>query len=168
MADVGNLTVSSSSMLTLNKSRKRKINQLDWKNSVRKRLKNIGKSYTSTSGHVVKEKQHSTQGRVCISKGCFKKACANITVEEKVVMFDEFYSRDYNGQSSLITVTPRRLQMVQNKIKCGVNIPTHMRGKHANRPNAISPDVKVKIREHINSFPKQPSHYYRQKTENEF
>ncbi|KAK4883904.1 hypothetical protein RN001_000175 [Aquatica leii] len=38
------------------------------------------------------------------------------------------------------------------------------RGKHTNRPFVILDSVKQEVREHINLFPKVPSHYCREKT----
>nr|CAD7407062.1 unnamed protein product [Timema poppensis] len=66
-----------------------------------------------------------------------------------------------------LCVTPRRLQILQEKMKH--NRPLEdKRGKHRNRVNKISDEVTTKIKEHIDSFPKQESHYSRHKTSNCF
>ena len=41
---------------------------------------------------------------------------------------------------------------------------TDQRGKHAKRPNKISASPTSIIKEHINSFPRMESHYFRKKT----
>lgn len=64
---------------------------------------------------------------------------------------------------NVFSITPRRVQMVQEKMK-QVDVSTSdMRGKHTNRPHKISNDIKDLIREHITSLPAQESHYSRQK-----
>lgn len=63
----------------------------------------------------------------------------------------------------ILKITPRRLQKLQEKIKYNKPLEDG-RGKHLNRPNAIPDNVKNQIRMHIESFPKQESHYSRQKT----
>lgn len=57
--------------------------------------------------------------------------------------------------------------MLQEKIKGGKSCSDE-RGIHKNRPHAITDNTKQQIREHINSFPRQESHYSRNKTKNEF
>ncbi|KAL4118943.1 hypothetical protein QTP88_011821 [Uroleucon formosanum] len=44
--------------------------------------------------------------------------------------------------------------------------PRDNRGKHLNRPYAIDAPVRDLIRQHINSLPRQPSHYSRIATDN--
>ena len=46
-------------------------------------------------------------------------------------------------------------------MKEGDNAPADGRGKHANRPNAVSEDIRSAIRAHIRSFPTYESHYTR-------
>lgn len=65
------------------------------------------------------------------------------------------------------SLTARRLQTLQNKMKEGVDIPRDKRGKHNNRPHTISQGARDLIKEHISSFPKQPSHYSRGKSDKE-
>ena len=67
---------------------------------------------------------------------------------------------------SIFGVTPRRVQMIQIKMKQREVNPNDMRGKHTNRPHAISNEVKNLIREHIKSIPAQESHYSRHDNEN--
>lgn len=61
----------------------------------------------------------------------------------------------------IFSITQRRIQTLQHKLKDGITTPKDGRGKHSNRPHAISDDDRIKIREHISSFPKQISHYSR-------
>lgn len=42
------------------------------------------------------------------------------------------------------------------------------RGKHSNRVNIIDEEIKQNIREHINLFPRVPSHYTRERTKKEY
>ena len=55
----------------------------------------------------------------------------------------------------------RRVEKLVDKLSVGVLITSDMRGKHGNRPNAISDEAKEKIRDHIKSFPHRQSHYSR-------
>lgn len=66
-----------------------------------------------------------------------------------------------------LKVTPRRIQMLVEKLKNGTEIKD-FRGRHTNRPHAITGDIKELVTEHISSFPKQESHYSRSKTNTEF
>jgi len=59
-------------------------------------------------------------------------------------------------------ISQKRLRVVQQKLvekieQYGID----MRGFHNNRPNRLSEDVKMTIREHINSYPTYLSHYKR-------
>lgn len=49
-------------------------------------------------------------------------------------------------------MTPHRVQVLQGKLKTGVDIITDEQGKHSNHPRAIKTDVKDKIREHIQNL----------------
>ncbi|XP_060876766.1 LOW QUALITY PROTEIN: uncharacterized protein LOC132949739 [Metopolophium dirhodum] len=60
----------------------------------------------------------------------------------------------------------RRVMTLQDKIKLGIITPRDNRGKHLNRPHAIDAPVRDLIRLHINSLPRQPSHYSRIATDN--
>ncbi|XP_022160525.1 uncharacterized protein LOC111026704 [Myzus persicae] len=63
-------------------------------------------------------------------------------------------------------ITRRRVMTLQDKIKLGIMTPRDNRGKHLNRPHAIDAPVRDLIRQHINSLPRQPSHYSRIATDN--
>lgn len=64
----------------------------------------------------------------------------------------------------VLKITPRRLQKLQEKLK--FNEPLEdKRGRHSNRPNAIPNTIKDLIKAHIETFPKQESHYARGRTE---
>lgn len=68
---------------------------------------------------------------------------------------------------NIFSITPRRIQILIEKLKDNITV-TDKRGLHKNRPRSITDETKLKIREHINSFPRQESHYSRGKTENEY
>lgn len=59
----------------------------------------------------------------------------------------------------LHAIGKRRVERLVEKMTQGILIASDMRGKHANRPHAISDDAKEKVREHIKSFPHRQSHY---------
>lgn len=67
----------------------------------------------------------------------------------------------------VFSITFRRIQTLQSKLKNGVTIPRDQRGRHSNRPHALKDTDRDLVRQHIRSFPKQPSHYSRAKTEKE-
>lgn len=67
---------------------------------------------------------------------------------------------------NIFAITPRHVQMIQNKMKQTDVCTNDMRGKHMNRPHAIPNDIKNLIREHINSLPAQENHYSRHKNGN--
>lgn len=64
-------------------------------------------------------------------------------------------------------ITKRRVETIQNKIKNNIDTPIDGRGKHRNRPHAIPNLVRRMIRQHIDSFPRQLSHYSRKNSEKE-
>lgn len=64
-------------------------------------------------------------------------------------------------------ITKRRVETVQNKIKNNIDTPIDGRGKHRNRPHAIPNLVRQMIRQHVDSFPRQLSHYSRKNSEKE-
>lgn len=64
----------------------------------------------------------------------------------------------------IFKISMKKIQVLQMKMKEGKIDMKDGRGKHDNRPNRISEDVKIKIRDHINSFPKHESHYSRAKS----
>lgn len=63
--------------------------------------------------------------------------------------------------------TRRRVMTLQDKIKSGIMIPRDNRGKHLNKHHAIDASVRDLIRQHINSLPRQASHYSRIATDNQ-
>lgn len=63
----------------------------------------------------------------------------------------------------LHAIGKRRIEKLVEKMLHGVLIASDMRGKHENRPHAISDELKQKVREHIKSFPRRQSHYSRSK-----
>lgn len=65
------------------------------------------------------------------------------------------------------SITSRRLQWLTDKVKNRAEI-ADKRGCHFNRPRSVPEDTKEVIREHINSFPKQESHYSRGKSTKEY
>lgn len=49
-----------------------------------------------------------------------------------------------------------------------LTLPGDMRGRHSNRPNAISPEIVESIHTHITEFPKRKSHYSRSKNNGKY
>lgn len=62
----------------------------------------------------------------------------------------------------LHAIGKRRTEDICNKLVCGTLFSGDNRGKHKNRPHAVSNELKDQIREHISSFPSRESHYSRQ------
>nr|CAD7257264.1 unnamed protein product [Timema shepardi] len=65
------------------------------------------------------------------------------------------------------SVTPRRIQILQDKLKGGEFVPKDKRGIHLNRPHAKDFNTKQLIRDHINSFPREINHYSRSESSRE-
>lgn len=63
----------------------------------------------------------------------------------------------------LHAIGKRRVEKLVEKVMQGILIASDMRGKHGNRPHAISDEAKQRVREHIKSFPRRQSHYSRTK-----
>ena len=61
----------------------------------------------------------------------------------------------------LHVIGKRRVEKLVEKMSLGILIASDCRGKHENRPYAISDEAKDKVREHIKSFPHRQSHYSR-------
>ena len=51
------------------------------------------------------------------------------------------------------SITARRIQVLQSKIKEGQVAPKDLRGLHLNRPHAVDDDVRQLVREHIKTVP---------------
>lgn len=67
----------------------------------------------------------------------------------------------------IFQISGRKVQVIQEKHISGQILPKiDMRGKHNNRPNKISPEVKDYIMRHIKSFPAEASHYSRNENPN--
>lgn len=65
-----------------------------------------------------------------------------------------------------LKITPRRIQMLINKIKNGVELEDY-RGKHNNRPHKVVDAEKETVIEHIARFPTQSNHYSRESSKND-
>lgn len=80
----------------------------------------------------------------------------------------EYHLRLQNGTSIQVCrksfcavhgINPKRVRVLQNKITSGEIVPVDKRGKYTPRPNAIPADVIEKVKQHVESFPRQRSHY---------
>lgn len=71
----------------------------------------------------------------------------------------------YKAFLSLYGITPRRLQHIQNQLTEHGKVAPDGRGKHKNRPRALSEETKNKVHEHIQSLKGRKSHYSLGKTE---
>ncbi|KAJ4428795.1 hypothetical protein ANN_25788 [Periplaneta americana] len=60
----------------------------------------------------------------------------------------------------VFNISSRRVQTLQLKIENNLDV-SDMRGKHFNRPHAVTYDVKQLVRNHIESMPAEESHYSR-------
>ena len=58
-------------------------------------------------------------------------------------------------------VTKSRIERIASAYKCQVSAPIDSRGRHKNRPNAITDTILHQIDKHICSFPARESHYSR-------
>lgn len=58
----------------------------------------------------------------------------------------------------------KRLERVASHLTTNITPVHDKRGRHSNRPNQISEDLKKQIHEHVNSFPKRISHYTRNRS----
>jgi hypothetical protein len=66
---------------------------------------------------------------------------------------------------NIFVIMYRQIQTLQGKIKAGVLVQIDLTGKPKNRPHAIGDENRQSICNHTASFPKQPSHYSRSKSE---
>ncbi|KAL4153058.1 hypothetical protein QTP88_000891 [Uroleucon formosanum] len=196
MASTNNINLSNSDVNRVISGRKRSINVDNWKNVKNKKLRNSGKEYTSRRKVIVPAKTPPNMQQVCDKNKCPWQQCVILTLARKIELFNEFYNLTYDEQSALLisyatsrrfcsfkyyiddsqvckntflntfNITRRRVMTLQDKIKSGILIPRDGRGKHSNRLHAIDASVKDLIRQHINSLPRQPSHYSRLTTDN--
>ena len=67
-----------------------------------------------------------------------------------------------NAFCEVHAIGKRRVEVLSTKLASGVLFSGENRGLHRNRPHTITDEVKVQVREHIESFPAQESHYSRQ------
>lgn len=65
---------------------------------------------------------------------------------------------------NIYQITPRRLQILQDKIKFKKNLDDS-RGLHDNRKNKIPDETKELVKNHISSFPTQENHYSRNESQ---
>lgn len=87
----------------------------------------------------------------------FRKIC---TFKYTVKVNGEVYPVCQRTLCDILGVTPRRIQVIQIKLKSGSGVDDG-RGQHMNRPHANKPDLSVLVCNHINSFPKYENHYSR-------
>lgn len=71
-------------------------------------------------------------------------------VEDIAVCFKAF--------QSLHGISKKKVEVIQRYVKAGVH-PVDGRGKHTNRPHALSKEVKDAVIEHIGSFKGEKAHY---------
>ena len=69
--------------------------------------------------------------------------------------------------ASLHGVGTGRIRRTSKAVGDGV-VPTDNRGLHNNRPRAINEETKMKINEHIRSYPYEVSHYGRNRTKKRY
>lgn len=62
---------------------------------------------------------------------------------------------------NVFSITKKRVEVLQNKLKEGQIAPKDQRGHHLNRPHAINFESICQIKNHIKSFPVEESHYSR-------
>lgn len=65
-------------------------------------------------------------------------------------------------------ITKHRVDRLASCLKTGITPLADMRGKHENRPNKISGQIKVQIDTHIKGFPKRSSHYSRERNDRKY
>ncbi|KAJ8960380.1 hypothetical protein NQ314_006070 [Rhamnusium bicolor] len=71
----------------------------------------------------------------------------------------------YKAIISLHGITPRRLQTIQNQMTTHGKVLSDKRGRHKNRPHALSQNTLTKVNEHIQSLQGRKSHYSLNKSE---
>ncbi|KAJ8255140.1 hypothetical protein GJAV_G00201380 [Gymnothorax javanicus] len=91
----------------------------------------------------------------------------NVHVTYKVQHGEEQKVVCRSGYASLYGVSEKRIRRIVSAVMAGT-IPIDNRGKHNNRPNAISEDNKRLIDQHIRAFPYQISHYGRELTKRRY
>ena len=101
--------------------------------------------------HVDKKEAKCFKCFKCGHKGHFKYECPN---PERTLRMEEEYPK-------LHGVTKSRIERIASAYKCQVSAPIDSRGRHKNRPHAITDTILHQIDKHICSFPARESHYFR-------
>lgn len=89
----------------------------DVKDVERKRLRDAGKAYINRNGCVIPDRKPPTPVKIC---KCNLAGCSSLTEEQKMNLFNDFYSRSYDEQSSMLCAC-----MQQEQIKRRTTGKTH-------------------------------------------
>lgn len=190
----------------VSRGRKRLRFSDNWKQNVRKRARQSGKSYTNVRGEKIESKKWKG---VCTGK-CRFECSQNFTNKGRKEFFDNFWRLNDSQKKMFYSKTVIKREKKRKRTKSEFpkkkfsfeyyfnvsmqNIrvckefylntlhissrriqwffeqpnPTldYKRGKHTKRK--VSNDVKRVIKDHINSFPRMPSHYCRSNTSRDY
>lgn len=92
-----------------------------------------------------------------VRENCSTRHC---TIQYNIKTNESIYRVCQKTLCAIYKVTPRRLQILLEKIK--YNKPLNDgRGAHKNRPNKVPDENKDLVKDHIASFPLQENHYSR-------
>ena len=83
---------------TVNRSRKRKRQEQNWKNNIRKRLRQSGREYTDVRGNTVRKREIRNK-KDCAGK-CRFKCIVNVSAKERKNIFDKFWSYSDSGKNA--------------------------------------------------------------------
>ncbi|CAH1223051.1 unnamed protein product [Diabrotica balteata] len=150
-----------------NKTRKRKRNTRRWKSAQAKEKRNSGMSYTNAKGNQVASRSSKSP---CNAEKCRLKCTTKVTHDDRKDIFNNYWGMcDINRQREFIV---RHVTIIEPSIAIAKNLSVGVlekdkRGKHKNHP-VIPAAVLQKIKDHINSFPRIPSHYLRAQTDMEY
>lgn len=108
---------------------------------------------------------------VCIKLVDVARRRVNEDISRRHCSFKYFIFSKKNGEvpicqktlCNIFKITPRRIQMLQEKIKFNRSLGDK-RGLHGKQRNKIADETKQLIRQHISSFPQQENHYSRQES----
>lgn len=108
---------------------------------------------------------------VCIKLVDVARRRVNEDISRRHCSFKYFIFSKKNGEvpicqktlCNIFKITPRRIQMLQEKIKFNRSLEDK-RGLHGKQRNKIADETKQLIRQHISSFPQQENHYSRQES----
>ncbi|CAG7818016.1 unnamed protein product [Allacma fusca] len=148
------ITLSESQISTLNKSRKRNLNILEWCDNQAKQSRQSGLPYTGRNGKHHSEVSTPLGERVCGSR-CRLEGCW-LLPERRLELFHDFWK----GQSDNYSLTKSRVENLQKRIKSGELSFEDKRGLQSN-PRKLTTERREVLLEHINSFPTYISHYCR-------